>query len=126
VEALETYLRLVPDAEDRAEVEGDLDQIRRLASDPIASIPIPEGKALFYFRNFTGEVWQIDFGPYFLEVPPRQPDQEVNIGTIFVDPGTYTWSAHSFGNFYLADEDGNKAFEITLAAGDRYGSGCCK
>lgn len=125
-EALETYLRLMPDAENRAQVEADIQEMHRLANDPIAGIQIPEGKALFYFRNYTGQVWQIDIGPYFLEVPPRQPDQEVNIGTIFVDPGNYTWSAHSLDNYYLVDEHGNKAFEITLGPGDSYGSGCCR
>jgi hypothetical protein len=126
IEALETYLRLMPDAENRAQVEADIQEMRRIAGDPIAGIQIPEGKALFYFRNYTGQVWQIDIGPYFLEVPPRQADQEVNIGTIFVDPGNYTWSAHSLDNYYLVDEHGNKAFEITLGPGDMYGSGCCK
>jgi hypothetical protein len=126
IEALETYLRLMPDAENRAQVEADIQEMHRLANDPIAGIQIPEGKALFYFRNYTGQVWQIDIGPYFLEVPPRQPDQEVNIGTIFVDPGNYTWSAHSLDNYYLVDEHGNKAFEITLGPGDSYGSGCCR
>jgi hypothetical protein len=126
IEALETYLQLMPDAENRAQVEADIQEMRRIAGDPIAGIQIPEGKALFYFRNYTGQVWQIDIGPYFLEVPPRQPDQEVNIGTIFVDPGTYTWSAHSVDNYSLVDEHGNTAFEITLGPGDMYGSGCCK
>jgi tetratricopeptide (TPR) repeat protein len=126
IEALETYLQLMPDAENRAQIEADIQEMHRLANDPIAGIQIPEGKALFYFRNYTGQVWQIDVGPYFLEVPPRQPDQEVNIGTIFVDPGTYTWSAHSLDNSSLVDEHGNTAFEITLGPGDMYGSGCCK
>jgi hypothetical protein len=57
---------------------------------------------------------------------PRQPDQEENIGPIFVDPGNYTWSAHSLDNYSLVDEHGDSSFEITLGPGDMYGSGCCK
>jgi tetratricopeptide (TPR) repeat protein len=126
VEALETYLRLVPDAENRADVVAAIQEMRSFASDPVAGISVPEGKAVFYFKNYTGQVWQVDFGPYFLEVPPRKPDEEVNIGTIVVDPGTYTWSAHSLDNYYLAGEDGHNTWEVTLAPGDVYGSGCCR
>ncbi len=127
LDALQTYLNLMPDADNKAQVQADIEALRQaIASNPLAGIQIPEGKAVFYFKNYTGELWQIDVGPYFFEVPPKSADQEYNLGTIFVDPGKYTWSAHSLSKYYLVDDAGNRAFDITLGPGDAYGSGCCK
>lgn len=127
VKALEKYLELVPDATDRAEVEADIQKLREfMASQPFPTPP--PGKALFYFRNYTGEHWIVDVGPYSLEVPPNPPGQEYYLATMVIDPGTYTWQAHSVdGNYYISDETGsNRAFEFTIAAGEAYGTGCCK
>ncbi len=127
LDALQTYLSLMPDADNKAQVQADIETLRQtIASNPLAGIQIPAGKAVFYFQNYTGELWQIDVGPYFFEVPPKSADQEYNLGTVFVDPGKYTWSAHSLSKFYLVDDNGNRSFDITLNAGDAYGSGCCK
>jgi tetratricopeptide (TPR) repeat protein len=127
IEALEKYLQLEPNVDNASEIRADVEVMRQsMADNPVAGIQIPEGKALFYFLNYTGQVWQVDVGPHFFEIPPRTPDEVYNLGTIFVDPGTYTWSAHSLDNYYIVDDDGNRAFEITLSPGDVYGSGCCQ
>jgi tetratricopeptide (TPR) repeat protein len=93
LDALQTYLNLVPDADNKAQVQADIEALRQaIASNPLAGIQIPEGKAMFYFLNYTGELWQIDIGPSFFEVPPKPADKEYSLGTIFVDPGKYTWT----------------------------------
>ncbi len=127
LEALETYLNLVPDAENKAQVQADIEALRQaIASNPLAGIQIPEGKAVFYFQNYTGELWQIDFGPHFLEVPPKPADKDYSLGYVFVDPGKYTFSAHSLSKFYWVDEHGNKAIDVTLNAGEAFGANCCR
>ena len=127
LDALQTYLNLVPDADNKAQVQADIEALRQaIASDPLAGIQIPEGKAIVYFINYSGELWQIDFGPYFFEVPAKPADKDYSLGTIFVDPGTYTFSAHSLSKLYMVDDYGNKAFDVTLGPGEAYGSSCCK
>lgn len=80
---------------------------------------VPPGKALFVFYNFTGTDWNIDIGPYFLQVPAKPPSREYVFDTVAIDPGTYTWQAHSpGGGYYIVDSQGNRAFEFTVAAGD--------
>lgn len=128
-EMLEKFLQLNPDLEDRAEIEADIEQLRSFASQPNSSsgYDVPEGKALFVFENNTGEVWVVDVGPHILEVPPNIPPQEITIATVILDPGTYTWQAHSMSaNYYITDANGNKAFEFTLAPDEVYTTGCCK
>jgi tetratricopeptide (TPR) repeat protein len=126
IKALEKYLELVPDASDRAQVEADIQTLK----ENLASNPLPEpppGKALFYFANYSGEQWNVDIGPYFMEVPPNPPGQEYHLETIVIDPGTYTWQAHSANaGYYITDSSGNRAFEFTVAAGEVYGTSCCK
>jgi tetratricopeptide (TPR) repeat protein len=125
--ALEKYLQLVPTATDRAEVEADIQKMRELAAQPASDFDIPPGKALFYFANYSGEQWNVDIGSYFLEVPPNPPGQEYNLVTIIIEPGTYTWQAHSANaGYYITDSNGNKAFEFTVAAGEAYGTSCCR
>jgi tetratricopeptide (TPR) repeat protein len=116
IQALEKYLELEPAAEDRAQVEADIAQLRQqLALQP------PPGKARFVLINYTGEDWNIDVGPHFLQVPRKQPDQEFSMGMVDLDPGTYTWQAHSpGGGYYITDDQGNRSFEFTVTAGEIY------
>ncbi|HRV91430.1 MAG TPA: SH3 domain-containing protein [Anaerolineae bacterium] len=80
---------------------------------------VPPGKALFAFYNFTDTDWNIDIGPYFLQVPAKPPNREYVFDTVAIDPGTYTWQAHSpGGDYYIVDKNGNRAFEFTVATGD--------
>jgi tetratricopeptide (TPR) repeat protein len=126
IKALEKYLQLMPEAEDKAEVEADIQTLRELAAQPALDFDIPPGKALFYFANYSGEQWNVDIGPYFLEVPANPPGQEYNLVTIVIEPGTYTWQAHSAdAGYYITDSNGNKSFEFTVAAGEAYGTSCC-
>ena len=40
---------------------------------------------------------------------------------LVIDPGTYTWQAHSpGGGYYMTDGSGNRSFEFTVAAGEIY------
>ncbi len=121
-------MQLTPNAKDKAEVEADLQKLREMAAaKPGPQFDIPPGKALFYFANYSGEQWNVDIGPYFLEVPPNKPGQEYNLVTIVIEPGTYTWQAHSASaGYYITDGSGNKAFEFTVAASEAYGTSCCK
>jgi hypothetical protein len=97
-------------------------------TEPSIAVPpeldVPPGKALFVFYNYTGTDWNIDIGPYFLQVPAKQPGQEYFLGTIAIDPGTYTWYAQSpGGQYFMTDDKGNKAFEFTIVAGEVYEEG---
>lgn len=128
IEALQKYLELEPAAEDRAQVEEDIATLQKiLAERGGQEFDIPPGKALFVFKNYSGEQWNVDIGSYFLEVPPNPPDREFTYTTLAIDPGTYTWQAHSAdaGN-YIVDSDGNSGFEFTVAAGEIYGTQCCR
>jgi hypothetical protein len=128
ITALETYLNLVPEAENRAEVESDIQLMREmLASQDTPEFDIPPGMALFVFKNYSGENWIVDIGSYLLEVPPNPPDREFTYSTLAIEPGTYTWQAHSAdAGYYITDSAGNKAFEFTVAAGEMYGTQCCR
>lgn len=128
LEALQKYLELEPAAKDRAEVEGDIATLQKiLAERGGQEFDIPPGKALFVFKNYSGEQWLVDIGTYFLEVPPNPSDREFTYTTLVIDPGTYTWQAHSAdaGN-YIVDSDGNRGFEFTVAEGEMYGTQCCQ
>lgn len=50
----------------------------------------------------------MDISSYFLEVPPNPPEREFTYTTLVIDPGNYTWQAHSAdaGN-YIVDSDGH-------------------
>ena len=128
IEALQTYLNLEPDAEDKAEVEQDIQILQNLvANQQDPQFEIPPGMALFVFRNYSGEDWNVDIGPYFLQVPANPPDQEYIHATIAIEPGTYKWQAHSpGGGYYITDEHNNTYFEFTVAAGEMYGTQCCR
>lgn len=125
IQALETYLELVPDDSDRASVEEDITYLKGLLAQQKPAYDIPAGKALFVFRNYCGVDWNIDVGPYFVQVPAKPADKEYAEGTIVIDPGTYTWKGHSpGGGYYLGGEGGNQAFEFTVAAGEVHTEGC--
>jgi hypothetical protein len=123
IPALEKYLELAPDAEDRAQVEEDIQTMRNLLASqgPAPNLEAPAGKALFVFINYTGEVWNVDVGPHFLEVPPKPAGQDYGLATLPLDPGTYTWQAHSpGGGYYITDGSGNRSFEFTVVEGQIY------
>lgn len=121
IAALEKYLELTPNADDRAQVEKDIQTMQEaLASQgPTRDFEVPPGKALFVFTNYTNVDWSIDVGPYHLDLPAWQEGQDYPVGTLAIDPGTYTWQAHSpGGGYYITDANGNHAFEFTAAAGE--------
>lgn len=125
IQALETYLKLIPDASDRASVEEDIAYLKGLLAQQKPAYDIPAGKALFVFRNYCGVDWNIDVGPYFVQVPAKPADKEYAEGTVVIDPGKYTWKGHSpGGGYYLGGEGGNQACEFTVAAGEVHTEGC--
>jgi tetratricopeptide (TPR) repeat protein len=94
IEALEKYLQLEPGADNRAQVESDIQQMRDiLASPPPVTAPccqpLQAGKGAIWFENHVGESVQADVGPNFYEVPPKQGDVA---GCLCpqMDPGHYT------------------------------------
>ena len=93
IEALEKYLQLEPDAENRVQVESDIQQMRDiLASPPPVTAPCcqpPEpGKGVIWFENHVGETVQADVGPNFYEIPPKQGDVAGCLSPQ-LDPGHY-------------------------------------
>jgi hypothetical protein len=111
-----------PDSEQAPDTgtAGDSDQTEAAsdAEEAAAGFDIPDGKALFVFYNYTNVDWNLDVGPHLLQVPANQAGQEYAMGTVALDPGTYTWQAHSpGGGYYITDADGNTSFEITVEAG---------
>jgi len=125
LQTFEKYLSFEVDAEDRADVEAIMQEIRDLmAGGAPSGFDVPPGKALFVFTNYTDVAWNVDVGPHFLEVPGRGPNESEVVRTIELDPGTYTWKAHSpGGDYYITDENSNSAFEFTVAEGQVYGQG---
>jgi hypothetical protein len=73
-------------------------------------------------HDFAIEVNGVEHKTTILDPGKTESFSETN----FVDPGNYTWSAHSLDNYYLVDDHGSRAFEITLGPGDMYGSGPCR
>jgi hypothetical protein len=89
IEALEKYLQLEPDASDRTQVETDIQLMRDiLAAQPPCCEPLQPGKGRIWFENWIGEIVQVDVGPNFYEVPPKQGDVA---GCLCpqLDPGVY-------------------------------------
>lgn len=120
IEALETYLRLAPDSQDRAQIETDLQQLREMvgAQPPVPDVQIPPGKSLFVFINYTDVDWSVDVGPYHLDIAAWRGQADYPVATVIIEPGTYVWKAHSpGGGFYVTDANGNQAFEFTVEAG---------
>lgn len=92
---------------------------------PFPFPPPPAGKALFYFVNYTDKTWTVDIGPYTLEAGVPPAGEKFKISTVVIDPGKYTWMAHDPLGWYIVDQNHNKAFEFTIAAGEAYGTQCC-
>ena len=122
IEALQTYLQLAPKARDRIKVAADIEQLRFLRTAQASpGFEFPTGKALFLIANYTTENWQVQVGPYSLEVAARPAGQAYSIASMAIEPGAYTWQARSAeGDSYLADSTGNRVFDVTVAAGEIY------
>jgi tetratricopeptide (TPR) repeat protein len=124
IDALEKYLQLVPDAGNRAEVETFIQQSRETLSQPWFGLEAPPGKALFVFVNYTHLDWNVDIGPYFLQVAPNRPGQEYTLATIAITPGNYTWQAVSTdGTVKVANHNRDSAFDFSVAEGEIYSGG---
>jgi tetratricopeptide (TPR) repeat protein len=94
IEALEKYLQLEPGADNRAQVENDIQQMRDILASqaPVGGPccqPLQPGKGAIWFENHVGETVQADVGPNFYEIPPKQGDVA---GCLCpqLDPGHYT------------------------------------
>lgn len=121
IEMLEKYLELSPESDNRTKVEEDLQQLRELAvrQPTLPDFEVPEGKALFVFINYTHLDWNIDIGPYFLQVPGRAPDQESSISSVVIDPGTYSWKATSAdGSSIITNPNRDTGFEFRVGVGE--------
>jgi len=92
IAALEKYLQLEPGADNRAQVEGDIQQMRAILAQPPSTgpccQPLQAGKGQIWFENHIGETVQVDVGPNFYEVPPKVGDTP---GCLCpqLDPGRY-------------------------------------
>jgi hypothetical protein len=118
IATLEKYLELTPDANDRAEVEADIQKMKNSLALAPAGFDVPPGKALFVFINYTDVDWSVDVGPHHLDIPAWRGG-EYPTGSVAMEPGTYTWQGHSpGGGYYITDVNGNKAFQFTVAAGE--------
>jgi tetratricopeptide (TPR) repeat protein len=97
IENLETYLQLVPDADNRAQVEADIQQMRELmASPPQPSISIPPGQgALVMYNCRGGDTVTVDVIPVGIlqELGPMVGDNCTVGGPIFLNPGEYILKA---------------------------------
>lgn len=82
---------------------------------------VPPGKALFVFYNKNDKDWNLDIGPYFLQIPGNPPSQSSTMRTLAIDPGSYTWSGRSpGGDWIIADSNANQGFEFRVQAGQVY------
>ena len=109
IENLETFLRLVPDAENRPQVEADIQMMREAMADqpligPCCPVAQP-GKGLLWVENFVGEPLQTDIGTNmgttFYEIPAKQGDVSGCL-CLEMDPGHYVLIVKTFthsGNF---------------------------
>ena len=111
-EALEKYLQLEPGADNRAQVESDIQQMRAILDQPPATGPCCEplqpGKGAIWFINYIGETVRMDMSPYYFEVPPKQGNVD---GCLCpqLDPGHYVTIA--------ATGRGELRTEIDIVAG---------
>jgi tetratricopeptide (TPR) repeat protein len=97
IENLETYLQLVPDADNRAQVEADIQEMRELmASPPQPSISIPPGQgALVMYNCRGGDTVTVDVIPVGIlqELAPMAGDNCTAGEPIFLNPGEYILKA---------------------------------
>jgi hypothetical protein len=93
IAALEKYLQLEPGADNRAQVESDIQQMRAILAQPPSMGPCCEplqpGKGQIWFVNYIGETVRVDISPYYFEIPAKQGDVD---GCLCpqLDPGHYT------------------------------------
>jgi tetratricopeptide (TPR) repeat protein len=104
IEALEEYLQLEPDADNRAQVESDIQQMQAILAQPPSGGPCCEplqpGKGAIWFENHIGETVFADVGPNYYEIPGKQGDVA---GCLCpqLDPGHYTLILHTgWGDFH--------------------------
>ncbi len=119
LEALGAYLQFVPEAADRAEIETQMEGLKGKVLAEEYGIEIPAGQAVFVFLNYTGNQWNVDFGPYFLEVPPKAHEEDgAIVASLPIDPGSYSWMAKSPTDGSIAAKDnGDKLFDFTVGIG---------
>jgi tetratricopeptide (TPR) repeat protein len=92
IAALQKYLQLEPGADNRAQVESDIQQMQAMLAQPPAMGPCCEplqpGKGAVWFINYVGEIVRADIGPNYYEVPAKQGDVD---GCLCpqLDPGHY-------------------------------------
>jgi tetratricopeptide (TPR) repeat protein len=99
IEALETYLRLVPDADDRAQVEADIQEMRQaMPSQPSVSVPPGKGGLIMYNCR-GGDVITVDVIPAGIlqELAPKTGEDCQPGEPIFLDPGDYVLRASIAG-----------------------------
>lgn len=120
LEALGVYLHLMPEAEDRAEIEARIEQLKDDVVAQQYGIEIPPGKAVFIMLNYTGNQWNVDIGSYYLEVAPKRFEQdEAVVASLSIDPGSYSWTAFSPTDGSIAADSGaNRSFDFTVGAGE--------
>jgi tetratricopeptide (TPR) repeat protein len=127
IEHLESFLSLVPDAENRAQVEADMQMMREaLANPPLIGPCCPAaqpGKGLLWVENFVGEPIQTDIGTNmgttFYEIPAKQGDVS-GCFCLEMDPGHYVLIVKTFthsGNFEFDIAEG-QITHFPLSYGD--------
>jgi tetratricopeptide (TPR) repeat protein len=98
IAALEKYLQLEPGADNRAQVESDIQQMRALLAQPPSTGPCCEplqpGKGAVWFENHLGETVYTDIGPNYYEIPGKQGDV-AGCACPQLDPGRHTIIVHT-------------------------------
>jgi tetratricopeptide (TPR) repeat protein len=98
IAALEKYLQLEPGADNRAQVESDIQQMQAILAQPPSTgpccQPLQPGKGAIWFDNHVGETVFADVGPNYYEIPGKQGDVA---GCLCpqLDPGHYTLILHT-------------------------------
>lgn len=117
---------VTPEASEPAEIPElpTPTEILDITVDSTPEFVAPPGKALFVFYNYTGEDWNIDVGPYLLQVPATRPGEPYAVVTLELEPGTYTLMGNSPATGrQIHTMDGGLYIEFTVQAGDVYPSG---
>jgi tetratricopeptide (TPR) repeat protein len=112
IAALERYLQLAPGADNRAQVESDIQQMRAILAQPPSTgpccQPLQPGKGAIWFTNYIAETVRADIGPNFYEIPAKQGDVD---GCLCpqLDPGNYM--------AIVQTDKGELRIEIDIVAG---------
>ena len=90
---LERYLQLSPEANNRAEVEAMIQDIRNVMTSPAADLP--PGKGGIVMQNCRGDDITVDIIPIdiFLELPRRTEQGCTRSEVVVLDPGEYATRA---------------------------------